>query len=524
MRGLAVVLLLVAALAFADRNRIQRDVRTERFATAIVCQTCHSNGDDSGAMRDHQGRGISPHDLWRSSMMANSARDPFFRAVLRVEAAAAGKQRAAVEARCLHCHAPMASYEARAAGKPGLAFGQLDDEHEEEDTEVAALARDGVSCTLCHQIQPGAKPDGKFEIEEYREIYGPFDKQFGLAMHRITKYWPVQGKHVLESEHCATCHASTLPGETTFLEWRNSSREKSCQQCHMPTGGLTRIARTSHGGDIANLTPRTPVGRHLFVGGNTLVPRILRDNIDALHVKAPAAAFDATIAATRALLREQTARVSILEARHDGERLYIVVKVQNLTGHKFPTGHTSRRAWLRLRAIDSQGRVVFASGETDAQGRLMGGPGAHPCETAGGPQMPHRSELTEAAHVQIYEAVAGDSRIRTHGGQALVKDNRLLPAGWDKKHVDAAATKPVGIGGDENFTAGGDEVVYDIPFPVDVLPYTVEVALLYQPISPRYLAELFEVDDAEVARFKRYYEAAGNPPELIARDKLVVAE
>ncbi|MHC4409331.1 MAG: hypothetical protein ACYS0F_10035, partial [Planctomycetota bacterium] len=192
MRVLIVV--CVAAFVLADTGRLQRDVRTARFATAVVCQTCHSNADDSGAMRDVQGRGIAPHDFWQSSMMANSARDPFFRAALVAEVAAAGKQGAAVEARCLHCHAPMASYEARLAGKAGLAFQQLEQEFEEDEADVAALARDGVSCTLCHQIQAGAKRDGQFEVGDGREIFGPFDKQFGLAMHRVTKYWPVQGK------------------------------------------------------------------------------------------------------------------------------------------------------------------------------------------------------------------------------------------------------------------------------------------------------------------------------------------
>jgi len=517
MRAILVAVVLGAAFVLADSGRLQRDVRTPRFATAIVCQTCHSNGDDSGAMRDHQGRGISPYDLWRSSMMANSARDPFFRAALAAEAAAAGEQRAALESRCLKCHAPMASYEARVAGKIGLAFSQLDNESEEDDWDVAALARDGVSCTLCHQIQPGAKPDGAFEIGDDREIYGPFDKQFGLAMNRVTKYWPVKGEHMLKSEQCATCHTSTLPGEVTFLEWRNSSREKTCQNCHMPSGSRTRIARTSHGGDIANLIPRSPVGRHLFVGGNTLVPRILRDNIDALHVKAPPAAFDATIAAARTMLREQTARVSVEEARRGVDGLRIVVKVENRTGHKFPTGHPSRRAWLRVRVRDAVGKVVFAFGEADAKGRLEQ-------DGKDGTLVPHYAELTKASHVQIYEAVPQGSRILSHGKQGLVKDNRLLPLGWDPKHADAAATRPIGVRDDADFVGGSDMVICIAPVADLPFPYTVEVALLYQPISPRYVAELFAVDHPEVQRFKAMYEAAGNVPEVLARAKLVVIE
>ncbi|MHC4407379.1 MAG: hypothetical protein ACYS0E_10700 [Planctomycetota bacterium] len=506
----------VAALVLADTGRLQRDVRTARFATAVVCQTCHSNADDSGAMRDVQGRGIAPYGFWQSSMMANSARDPFFRAALVAEVAAAGKQGAAVEARCLHCHAPMASYEARLSGEAGLAFEQLDQEFEEDEEDVAALARDGVSCTLCHQIQAGAKPDGQFEVGDDREIFGPFDKQFGLAMHRVTKYWPVQGRHLLESAHCETCHSSTLPGEVTYLEWSNSSKQKSCQDCHMPTGARTRIARTTHGGDIFNLIPRSPVGRHLFVGGNTLVPKILRDNADALHVKAPAAAFDATIAAARSLLQNSSARVSIEEITRAVDGLRVVVKVENLTGHKFPTGHPSRRAWLRLRVLDPKGKIVFEVGKPDGQGRLPG-------DTAKGALVPHRDELA-GAQLQIYEAVPKGPRIRSHGSEGLIKDNRLLPLGWDAKHAAAPATRAVGVDAeDEDFVAGSDTMAYVVPYAEIQLPYTVEVELLYQPISPRYLAELFEVKHPEIERFKKFYEAAGNVPEVISRDKLVVA-
>ena len=162
MRKLA--LLLPIAFVFADTGGLQRDVRTKRFATAVGCQTCHSNADASGAMRDNQGRGIAPHDLWRSSMMANAARDPFFRAVFAA-------QKGATDA-CMGCHAPMAAYES----KTPLGLKHLDEEFEEEDADVAAMARDGASCTFCHQIQPGGKPNAGFKIGEDREIFGPFDK------------------------------------------------------------------------------------------------------------------------------------------------------------------------------------------------------------------------------------------------------------------------------------------------------------------------------------------------------------
>ncbi|TWU36485.1 hypothetical protein Q31b_47660 [Novipirellula aureliae] len=84
--------------------------------------------------------------------------------------------------------------------------------------------------------------------------------------------------------------------QTPYLEWRNSvfndevdhpSKEaKSCQACHMPTTDVdgdpiaTRIAHNPGGRDFPFLRQRTPFGRHAFLGGNTLMKRILRDNAE----------------------------------------------------------------------------------------------------------------------------------------------------------------------------------------------------------------------------------------------------
>ncbi|MEM8886194.1 MAG: hypothetical protein AAGD14_19190, partial [Planctomycetota bacterium] len=444
-----VTLLLVAVIALfaqADRPRMQRDVRTKHFSTALVCKSCHSNSADSGAMRDIQGRGIAPHDLWQSTSMANSARDPFFRALLAAESKVHG---AKVEKGCLHCHAPMASYE---AGEKGLAFAQLDDEFEEKDWDVAALARDGVSCTLCHQLTPEQGSNGDFRINEDREIYGRFDKQFGVAMHRVSQYWPVQGMHVLDADQCRSCHASSVAGEQTWYEWRNSKADRTCQDCHMPSDPTrTRIARASHPGDIPNIIPRTPISKHTFVGGNTLLLRILRDNIHDLKVKAPRAAFDRTIAETRRMLQTMTARVSIEDARPTTGALRVVVQVENLAGHKFPSGHASRRAWLRLRLREGKtpgGRILFAVGEHDARGRLLGAKGLHPAERPGAAFLPHFTTVRNADEVQIYQSVMKGSSIFVHASKGLVKDNRLLPDGWKADHADAAKTRPIGIGED----------------------------------------------------------------------------
>ncbi|HBP18729.1 MAG TPA: hypothetical protein DEA08_13210, partial [Planctomycetes bacterium] len=47
-------------------------------------------------------------------------------------------------------------------------------------------------------------------------------------------------------------------------------------------------------------------------------------------------------------------------------------------------------------------------------------------------------------------------------------------------------------------------------------PYTIEASALYQPLSPRFAAELFVYRTKEVLAFERYYQAADRRPELLA--------
>lgn len=544
MRPMSLRVLLLLPLAAAVAAAEPRDVRTDLFATAVVCAPCHGNADDAGALRDLRGRGIAPFDLWRGSMLANASRDPFFRAVLAVEA-----RDAAAEGRCLHCHTPMASVEEKAAGRPGFRRAQLDAKGDEDAEDLAALARDGVSCTACHQILPdglgtAASFGGGFAIGEDREIFGPHESPWAMPMQRFTGYWATHGAHVLDSALCGTCHTSAggaVVEYAPYLEWRNSfyvdegglrgPKAATCQGCHVPVapGARTRISRSPHEGDLDRAPLREPVGRHLFVGGNTLVPAILRDHREELLAAAPPEAFDRVVALAREQLRERTARVAIEESVVGAESLHVVVKVENLTGHKFPTGHSSRRAWLRVRVKDLDGKVLFASGECDEEGRILGADGKPlPSEAQGGPLAPHRAKVAGAGEVQVYEAALAreDKGLALSGATATgwAKDNRLLPAGWSREHADAAATAPVGVGEDKDFGSGADMVTYEIPWEGGPVRYVVEAALLYVPLSPRYAAELFASDAPEVARFRRMLDAADRAPEVVAEARLEVRE
>ncbi len=433
------------------------------FTEGIYCGACHSNAERAQAMRDVQGREIAPYDLWCASAMANAARDPYWCAVVSVEAAATPRRKHDIEKLCSRCHAPMA--ESVPLSPDGVVLDYLN-----QADPQAFLAADGVSCAVCHQITDQAlgKPEsytGRYEISPRRVAWGPHANPVADSMQNHAGYLAAEGPHIMQSALCGTCHTlitetldpdgtptgHELHEQSAYLEWRNSiynnevdvdnPTARTCQDCHVPTtdqdGAVirTRLARTLAGTDLAEAVPRAPYGRHSFVGGNVLLAKLLRDNAQELQVFASPQALEATIAATRQMLAHQTAKLTLGKVRHQDGRWQIPVQIENLAGHKFPTGFPSRRAWVRLRVRDAQGAVLFQSGGFDATGRLVDAQGqVLPSEVAGQPGQRHYDRIDSAQQVQIYESVMADKQgemtFTLLRGARFWKDNRLLPKGW----------------------------------------------------------------------------------------------
>lgn len=516
------------------------------------CARCHSNAPSASAMRAAGGRGVAPYDLWQSTMMANAARDPLWRAAVSAEIAATPARRDEIERTCLSCHAPMADRVGLEDHGTGSLLHALDCQ-----SELGELARDGVSCTICHGIAPiglgeGISFNAGFQLDDRRRLFGPHDAPFAMPMQALTGFTPTRASHIRSSALCGSCHTlettaldaeghavgARLLEQAPYLEWRNSAfndelaapgpSAASCQDCHVPTSDQdgqplrTRIARNPGGRDFPPTRPRSPFGRHLFVGGNTLVLGILRDHADELGVQASAEALQATRNATRRQLRERSARVSIQGVRRDPDGLAFDVLVENLAGHKLPTAHPTRRAWLRVRVHGPNGELLFASGATDDRGRIVDDLGRPlPSELAGGPVPRHRDTVRSPTDAAVYGAVMADSRGEpTHtlmrGARWLV-DNRILPRGWSRGHPEAARTAPVGTDGDANFGPGRDRVRYECRFDSPG-PLTIEADLLYQPLSARWAAELMRCETPEVQVFSRLYETADRLPEVLATD------
>ncbi len=96
------------------------------------------------------------------------------------------------------------------------------------------------------------------------------------------------------------------------------------------------------------------------------------------------------------------------------------------------------------------------------------------------------------------------------------KDNRLLPAGFDKSTA-SPDIQPKGASlTDDNFRAGGDTVSYQVELREASGPFSVEAELLYQSISYRWAMDLREYDTEQAKLFSQYYNATPNSPVRIA--------
>ena len=489
------------------------------FVTSHECGACH-NG-----LTTPTGEDVSIGVSWRASMMANSSRDPYWQAGVRREIMDHPDAADAIEDECATCHMPMAHTKARAANRHGQIFAHLPiGARTAEDDRLAA---DGVSCSVCHQIGPerlGTREsfNGGFAVAQpttsgERRMFGPYEVDLGrqTIMRSASGMTPAQATHLRESEVCATCHTlytqalgpkgevlGELPEQVPYLEWRHSAfrREQSCQACHMPEiAQPTRI--TSVLGE-----ERMGVRRHTFLGGNFFMLRMLNRYRTELGVEALPQELEAAAGATIAQLQRQTASLAIAREEADPGQTAIDVTVRNLTGHKLPTAYPSRRAWLHVTVRDGGGQVIFESGAIEPSGLIRDNDN----DVDGLRFEPHHTEIRSGDQVQVYESVIRDvnGNITTGllRGTGYIKDNRLLPRGFDK----ATAVPDIAVQGaaqqDPDFTAETDRVRYIVNTAGRTGPFQVAVELRYQPISYRWAQNLRAYDAMETRRFVNWYD------------------
>jgi hypothetical protein len=100
-----------------------------------------------------------------------------------------------------------------------------------------------------------------------------------------------------------------------------------------------------------------------------------------------------------------------------------------------------------------------------------------------------------------------------------VKDNRLLPAGFDKRTAHADVAVHGAAIDDADFVAASDAVRYSIDIGAAQRPFDVTVTLRFQPIAFRWAANLNARAAPEITRFAGYFrEMAHESSVVIARD------
>lgn len=496
------------------------------------CYGCHGPDEfNNYASVDSEGNDVNVADDWRSSMMANSARDPFWKAKVSHEVSVNPGNQVLLEDKCLSCHAPQGKYDKFYMGQGHYSMADL---------AMDPIAQDGVSCLACH-MQSADSIDqlfsGQLKFDTNNVIYGPYGNVFGSPMTSFVGLEPLFGAHLNESGLCSGCHTlitetadleGNLTGDefveqATYHEWLNSDFNTntnpeggvSCQGCHIPRIDDAVVISANY----LFLQGRSPYGLHHLAGANTYMLELLRDNSVQLGLTATTEQFDSTIARTTRLLTQNTLVMDANVIDRDLDTAFIDIKLTNLGGHKFPSGYPARRAFVELVVLNAVDDTLFRSGGWDDAYEVMG----HDASWE-----PHYDVIRSPDQAQIYEMVMGDvNGDRTtvlERAKVSLKDNRLTPLGFTTTHPSYDTTLIAGVlASDVDFNRSGsgvegsgtDIVHYRVPMNGYAGLIRVVSKVWYQSAPPRYMTEMFAFNTPDIDTWRTLYENSTPAPVLV---------
>ena len=211
--------------------------------------------------------------------------------------------------------------------------------------------------------------------------------------------------------------------------------------------------------------------------------------------------------------------VNLLEVQRTSDTAFYSLELINKTGHKFPAGYPSRRAYIEFVVSNGNGDTIFHSGKADNEYRLVEE------ETS---YENHYDVINSETQVQIYEMVMGDinSNVTTvlERPYSNLKDNRIPPKGFTSTHNSYDTVKVVGNADiDMNFNkdngsegTGSDIVYFNIPLNSYVGALNVTATIHYQPVPPKWTDEMFAHSSSEIDLFKGMYNNADHTPVKVA--------
>lgn len=504
------------------------------FPTASNCSGCHGSDPQMNAMITAQGEDVNTHDDWRTTMMANSAKDPFWRAKVSHEILVNPTHSLDLQTKCTSCHAPQGHFTAILRGA----------EHYTMDEMLAdTIALDGVSCGSCH-MKSAEDLDklfsGEANYDTTRVLYGPYELPFAPPMANFVGFKPEFSEHINDAGICASCHTlltssvdldGNYTGEkfveqATYHEWVNSaydddgSSPQTCQGCHMPRLEEDIVISANY----IFLQPRPFYALHDLVGANTTMLKLMKENKEALEIDASDQHFNETIIKTLIMLQQKSIDTKLTLDNLDSDTAYFSLKLTNKAGHKFPSGYPSRRAYVEFVVADEYGDTLFQSGVLQPNYEVAG----QTNDTE-----PHFNMINAEDQVQIYEFVIGDvegnfTTVLERAHIAL-KDNRLPPLGFTKSHTAYDTTKIYGNAlNDADFNydslgvegSGSDIIRYHFPLKGYSGLINISAKVFYQALPPKWMKPMFDENTPEIDTFRTMYENADLSPVMIASQQL----
>lgn len=490
------------------------------FAGSGECLQCHNS------MVDGDGNNIGILNYWKSTMMGNAAKDPFWKAKVSFETIINPGLTEEIETTCTKCHAPQGNFEAQHNGQSHYSIAEMN---------IDPLAKDGVSCTVCHQIMEESHGNFSANIQFNTEhkIYGPYSDIFPTPMINTTGYTPTYSTHIKDSELCANCHTLLTPtvdlnGQLTgtefveqsvYHEWKNSesfTNGVSCQDCHLPEINESVVISTMP----PWLTGQTPFGKHELVGGNVFMLRLLRDNAEELQLSASTEDFDATISRTLHQLQELSLQLDLNIEERDDDSIYLSLRILNYAGHKVPSGYPSRQVFVQLEVQNETDESIFLSGALDEDFQIVNEDEEYE---------PHYTMINNETQVQIYQTVMAnvEGQVTTtllHAAFPL-KDNRLPPIGFSTSHPSYDTTIIAGLAAsDETFNPseeGGDLIKYHIPIHQYQGELKVTAKVYYQTVGSKWLEDMFNESSEDIDLFEGMYEASNKSPVLMSSEEII---
>ena len=167
------------------------------FAASGECIQCHGFDTAGMASVTLEGEDINVVDDWRASMMANAAKDPFWRAKVSHEVLLYPQHKNEIETKCTACHAPLGHFNALHNGTDLYTIDSLVND---------SIALDGVSCLACHKQTTedlGNLNSGFLNFDTAKVAYGPYISPLESPMIMETGYKPVYSEHISDAGVCA---------------------------------------------------------------------------------------------------------------------------------------------------------------------------------------------------------------------------------------------------------------------------------------------------------------------------------